>query len=52
MFTFGLTVFAQERRIADDAVKRAFQLYWELNRLLEVVPDELFEHCKTLVDFQ
>ncbi len=49
---FGLTVLAQEWRVAKDAVESVLQLGRELERLLEVVADELLEDGEALVELE
>jgi hypothetical protein len=48
---FCLAVFAQEGRIADDAVEGCFQFGWEPYRVLEVIAYELLEDAEALVVF-
>jgi hypothetical protein len=50
--TFGLTVFAQEWWIADDAVEGSLHLGWELDSFFEVIVYELLEDSETFVDFE
>lgn len=50
--TFSLAVLTQEWWVADDSIKAAFELRWQLERLLKVVRDKLFENCKAVVEFE
>lgn len=50
--TFSLTILAEEWRIANDAVERALELSWELDRLFKVVFDKLFEDGEAFIVFE
>lgn len=50
--TFSLAILAEKRRVANDAVKDAFEAAVQLQRLGEVVGDELFENGEAVVELE
>lgn len=52
LLTFGLAIVAQKGRVNNDAVERALELSWQLERFLEVIVYEFLENCEPLIDLE